>query len=165
MSIRTACLFLCALSALACRAASPSQAARVEAATSSHVLPDIPGFSGGPEERGAGFFRRSYARKAEATTVTLARFPMSAEQYQGWLRMSTAGFPQADLATGSNDGNGFYQCAADDSSRCNLLLQLRCGLHVEIRGQGIARRADADDILRGLGHLVSCQGHSTQSFD
>ena len=148
MSLRAALLFAGAFGVLSCRAAATT--ARAMPSSSSPVLPDIPGFASGPEERSGGYFRRSYARQAETTAVTLAHFPMSAEQYQDWLRMSTADFPQADLALGSNDGNGFYQCAADDPSRCNLLLQLRCGLHIEIRGQGIARRADADAILRGL---------------
>ncbi len=151
MCMRAACLLFGALSLFSCRAAGPQPTARVATATSSHVLPDVPGFDGGPEEHGTRYWRRTYARAAETTTVTLARFSMSDEQYQGWLRMSKADFPQADLPVGPTDGNGFYQCAANDPSRCNLLVQLRCGLHLEIRGQGIARREDADAILRGLG--------------
>jgi hypothetical protein len=77
--------------------------------------------------------------------------------YEDWLRMRTTDFLQADLAVGPAEDSGFHQCAVHEPSRCNLLLQLRCGLHIGIRGQGIARREDADAILRGLGRLASCQ--------
>ena len=113
-------------------------------------LPDIPGFSGGPQEAGPGFLRRSYTHASETITVTLARFPMTAAQYQEWLRASTGSFPQADLGIEPSQGNGFYQCAPEDPSRCNLLVQLRCGIHLELRGPTVARRRDADAISQGL---------------
>ncbi len=165
MSARAACLLVSALSLPSCHSAVPRPTARAAAASSSRVLPDIPGFDGGAEEQGPGYIRRSYVREAESTTVTLARLPMPAEQYEDWLRMSTTDFPQAEIPGGPAEGNGFYQCATGEPSRCNLLVQLRCGLHLEIRGQGIARRADADTILRGLGLPAlakTCRKDATQ---
>jgi hypothetical protein len=114
------------------------------------VLPDIVGFVAAPEAGSLAYRRRSYSRDGETTTVTLARFAMTAEQYQDWQRLSLADFPQARLDIDGSEGNGFYQCAPAEPDRCNLLVQLRCGLHLEIRGQGAARRKDADQLARGL---------------
>jgi hypothetical protein len=74
---------------------------------------------------------------------------MTSAQYQEWLRAS-ADFPQADLGIEPSQGNGFYQCASEDPSRCNLLVQLRCGIHLELRGPTVARRRDADALAQGL---------------
>jgi hypothetical protein len=126
------------------------EAARTDAPAAARALPDIAGFVAGEEAKSGSFVRRSYARDGERTTVTLARFSMGAAGYDEWVRMSTTDFPQASLDIGSARGNGFYQCAADDASRCNLLIQLRCGIHIEIRGESLAKRADADAIARGL---------------
>ena len=132
-----------------CRRPSPANGLNAPPASSSRELPNLPGFISAAEEVGPDYVRRNYTRGQESATVTLARFPMSTAQ--DWLRMSAADFPQATLAIAPAEGNGFYQCAQDDPSRCNLLVQLRCGLHLEIRGQGTTRRQDADEILRGLG--------------
>jgi hypothetical protein len=148
ITLRYTSLVVLILAAAACRPSRPAVGASADG--SGNALPAIAGFVAGPETSGASYQRRSYARDGETTTVTLARFPMSAEQYQGWLRMSTADFPQARLDLDGSEGNGFYQCAEGDPSRCNLLVQLRCGLHLEIRGQGTARRRDSDDVLRAL---------------
>jgi|GEM_PF-1997702 len=134
----------------ACRAKHPRAGRDAQASSGPHTLPEIAGFLGSAEQAGPNFVRRTYTHAGESIAVTLARLAMTAEQYQDWLRMSRAGFPQAALAVGPDDGNGFYQCEADDPSRCDLLAQLRCGLHIEIRGQGVARRQDADAILAGL---------------
>jgi hypothetical protein len=147
MSAWSSSLGLAILGVLGCREHGPEPA---RTATSASVLPDIPGFAAKSEESGPTYSRRAYTRGSESTTVTLARFPLSEAQYEEWLRMSRADFPQAVLDLSPADGNGFYQCATDDASRCNLLVQLRCGLHLEIRGAGVARRADADAILAGL---------------
>src|ERR1035437_1773922 len=150
MSLRVACLFVETWAVLSCRDPSQGPPASAPAKSRPHALPEIPDFAGGTEEHGPTYTRRTYARGPESITVTLARFPMSAPQYEGWLRMSTADFPQAALEVRPDEGNGFYQCAPEDASRCDLLVQLRCGIHLEIRGQGIALRQDADAILRGL---------------
>jgi hypothetical protein len=75
---------------------------------------------------------------------------MTADQYREWLRASTDSFLQADLGIEPSHGNGFYQCAPKDPSRCDLLVQLRCGIHLELRGPTVARRTDADAIAQSL---------------
>jgi len=41
--------------------------------------------------------RRSYSAGATRITVTLARHAMDDAAWDGWVQMSTSGFPQADL--------------------------------------------------------------------
>jgi hypothetical protein len=140
-------LVLCAVAG--CRDKPPKASSPPPPPRGAIALPALDGFAAGPEERGAGYVRRTYAREGDQVTVTLAQFAMSAPQYDQWLRMS-ADYPQAELGLAAGEGNGFFECAAGDPSRCNLLLQLRRGVHVEIRGQGVARRRDAEAIARGL---------------
>lgn len=112
-------------------------------------LPDaIPGFVAGAREPGEGFLRRTYTARTTRITVTLARQAMDRAAYEGWVSMSTAGFPQADLGLAADAGNGFYQC--DPAAHCDLLIQLRSGVHVEIRGAGTSTRNDVDAIRAGL---------------
>ena len=114
-------------------------------------LPDvIPGFVAGPREPGGGFVRRTYAAGTTRIAVTLARHPMDDRAYDGWVAMSTAGFPQADLGLPPGAGNGFYQCSGTAPDSCDLLIQLRSGVHGEIRGGGTSTRAQVDAIRRGL---------------
>ena len=114
-------------------------------------LPDaIPGFVAGAREPGDGYLRRTYSAGATRITVTLARHPMDDAAWDGWVRMSTAGFPQADLGVPADGGNGFYQCDDRAPDRCDLLIQLRSGVHIEIRGGGTSTRIDVDAIRRGL---------------
>jgi hypothetical protein len=114
-------------------------------------LPDtIPGFVAGPREPGDGFVRRTYATGATRISVTLARHPMDDRAYDAWVAMSNAGFPQADLGLPAGAGNGFYQCSGAAPESCDLLIQLRSGVHVEIRGAGTSTRAQVDAIRRGL---------------
>ncbi len=112
-------------------------------------LPEVAGFVAGPPAPGDGFVRRTYARGRARVQVTLARLPMSAGDYQRWVAAS-ASFPQADLGLAGGDANGFYQCAEGDDDRCDLLVQLRAGLHLELRAGGSATRADVDTLARGL---------------
>jgi hypothetical protein len=138
-----------AMTTSACREPGCRQAAAMDGPV--QVLPDIAGFAAAPEGHDPAYRRRDYVRAGETVSVILASFPMNHEQYRDWLRMSTAYFPQAELGIDASRGNGFYQCTEDTPTRCNLLLQLSCGLHIEIRGSGTtARRRDADDILLGL---------------
>jgi len=114
-------------------------------------LPEvIAGFTSEPQTAGAGFVRRSYARGRARASVTLARAPMTDQDYARWLAASTAVFPQAALDAPAADANGFYQCNDDAPPSCDLLIQLRSGVHIEIRGAGTTSRQDADDIARGL---------------
>ncbi|HXU06966.1 MAG TPA: hypothetical protein VN903_38700 [Polyangia bacterium] len=114
-------------------------------------LPDaIRGFVAGVRQPGDGYVRRTYTAGATHITVTLARHPMDQTAYDSWLAMSTAGFPQADLGLSADAGNGFYQCEPHAPDSCDLLIQLRSGVHVEIRGGGTSSRHDVDAIRRAL---------------
>ena len=114
-------------------------------------LPDaIPGFVAGARQPGDAYLRRTYTAGATRITVTLARHPMDQAAYESWLAMSKAGFPQADLELPAAAGNGFYQCEARLPDSCDLLIQLRSGVHVEIRGGGTSTRRDVDAIRRAL---------------
>jgi hypothetical protein len=113
-------------------------------------LPDrIAGFSAGPMTTANGALNRTYARAGTRVMVTLARFPMDADQYDHWVSTSVAGFPQARLDVPAGAGNGFYQCDDHAPASCSLLVQLRAGVHLEIRGAP-ASRDDVDVIARGL---------------
>jgi hypothetical protein len=127
-----------------CRRAPPAPRAAFD-------LPDaIPGFVAEPREPGQDWLRRTYTAGATRITVTLARHAMDDAAWDGWVRMSTAGFPQADLELPAGAANGFYQCDDRAPNRCDLLIQLRSGVHVEIRGDGTSTRRDVDAIRRGL---------------
>jgi hypothetical protein len=140
-------IFLSVLALAACRRAPPAGAER----RAVFDLPDaIPGFVAGAREPGDGWLRRSYTAGATRITVTLARHAMDDAAWAGWVRMSTAGFPQADLQLPAGAANGFYQCDDRAPDRCDLLIQLRSGVHVEIRGGGTSTRRDGDAIRRGL---------------
>lgn len=113
------------------------------------ALPDVPGFAAGPPAPGEGFVRRTYSRGRARLQVTLARMPMSADDYQRWVTDSAA-FPQAELGVAPDRANGFYQCSDGAAPSCDLLIQLRAGFHLEIRSGGTASRADAGALARGL---------------
>ena len=113
-------------------------------------LPDVPGFTAGATSRGDGYVRRLYTRERVRVEVTLARMQMSPEDYASWVRTSTAGFPQAALELPPEEGNGFYQCSDGPPVSCDLLVQLRAGVHLELRGGGTSSRADVDALARGL---------------
>jgi hypothetical protein len=109
--------------------------------------PAPPTFVAGPETRGESFSRRTFTRGAVHVTVTdAAGPPLSAAQFDEWVRMS-ASFPTAPLDASPELANGFYQCTGD---RCDLLIQLRSGRHLELRGDGTATRADVDAVARLL---------------
>jgi hypothetical protein len=115
------------------------------------ALPDaIPGFTAEALIEDPAFVRRTYLRGGTRISVTLARFPMTSEQYAQWVRASREGYPQAALVVPDELGNGFYECAATAQDHCALLIQLRSGLHVEIRGDGSTLRRDVDAIAQGL---------------
>jgi hypothetical protein len=136
---------LLAAALAACRRASPPET------RPPFDLPDaISGFVAGPREPGDGYLRRTYTAGATRITVTLARQAMDDAAYDGWVRMSSAGFPQANLELPARAGNGFYQCDDHAPDRCDLLIQLRSGVHIEIRGGGTSTRRDVDTVRRGL---------------
>lgn len=131
--------------------ASPPPAAEPRASADSELeLPDVAGFKAGPAVRGAGFVRRAFTRGQTRLEVTLARLAMSPEDYARWTKTSRAAFPQATLALPAGDANGFYQCGDGPRPSCDLLVQLRAGVHLELRGAGTSSRADVDALARGL---------------
>jgi hypothetical protein len=108
----------------------------------------IGAWRGGAIETGDGFFRRDYVRGAVHVNVTLALRAMDAEQYGFWTEQAAA-YPPVDLPP--EEGIGFYSCDAEDpASACDLHVQLRRGIHVEVMGGGKATRADLTEVLRGL---------------
>ncbi|HEY7373667.1 MAG TPA: hypothetical protein VIF57_16010 [Polyangia bacterium] len=145
-SARREVLISVALLALAACRRTPAAPAGV-----AFDLPDaIAGFVAGAREPGDGWVRRTYAAGGTRITVTLARHAMDDAAWDSWVRMSSAGFPQADLELPPGAANGFYQCDDRAPDRCDLLIQLRSGVHVEIRGGGTSTRRDVDAIRRGL---------------
>jgi hypothetical protein len=110
----------------------------------------VPGFTGGPATIADTYTRRTYTRGGASVTVTLARLPMDAAGYARWVTQSEDGYPQATLDVPAGEGNGFYECQDDAATRCNLLVQLRSGFHLEIRAEGSATRADVDAVARSL---------------
>ncbi len=113
------------------------------------LLPNIATFAGSPVVSEGQFVRRTYARGSASVTVTIGRFALDARGYEEWVKQSES-YPQAKLDLAPWSGNGFYECAADDARACNLLIQLRAGRHIEIRGGGTATRGDVDDIAASL---------------
>jgi hypothetical protein len=142
------CAAWMALAPSACRRATlrPSSPPRVAAL----ALPDtLAGLVASPAVSGADYVRRTYTRGPARVDVTLARAALGSGGFDGWVRMSQA-FPQAALDAPSADANGFYQCTEAPAPSCDLLIQLRSGVHVEIRGGGTSSRADVDGVARGL---------------
>jgi hypothetical protein len=112
-------------------------------------LPDtIPGFTASAQDTDGGAVRRRYFRAGIDVMVTLARLPMTPEQYAEWVKTSVQSFPQATLDVAPSRGNGFYQC--DQKGHCDLLIQLRSGVHLELRGGGTSTREDVNAIAREL---------------
>jgi hypothetical protein len=105
---------------------------------------------GSPRVAGEGYVRRTYTRGPTRIDVTLARAPLAAGGFDDWVRMSRESFPQASLDAPADDANGFYQCTERPTPSCDLLIQLRSGVHVEIRGSGTSSREDVDTIARAL---------------
>ena len=114
-------------------------------------LPELAGLVSEPLTTGDRFIRRTYRVGAERITVTLARLPLPESGWQGWLRMSQPNYPQAVLDAPPDAANGFYQCAPNDATRCDLLIQTRNGAHLEIRGEaGTAERENVDALIAKL---------------
>ena len=148
-------LLLAALAGCGCR--QPSGAAPSKPALAAPppeagelALPDVNGFAAGVSTHDPGYVRRTYARGGARIEVTLARMPMSPDDYASWVKTSVGSFPQAALDLPAADANGFYQCSEGQPPSCDLLIQLRAGVHLEIRGGGTSSRDDVDALARGL---------------
>jgi hypothetical protein len=131
--------------------APASLASPPRASLAALALPEVAGFEAAPPVTTDGYVHRRYTRGRTHIDVTLARFPMSPESYAGWVRTSTASFPQAALDLPPEEANGFYQCGEGTPPSCDLLIQLRAGFHLEIRGGGTTTAEDVDALARGLG--------------
>jgi hypothetical protein len=127
----------------------PPPAPPAAAPASDGRLPEVAGFAAGPLTRGAGYVRRSYARGRALIDVTLAQMAISPDDYDRWVAAS-ASFPQATLDLPAGQANGFYQCTGGPPESCDLLIQLRAGVHVELRSGGTATRDDVDALARAL---------------
>jgi hypothetical protein len=140
--------------ALACRRAPPvpvrAPAPPPRSTSSALVLPEVTGFEAGAPADGPSYVRRRYERGRARIEVTLARLPMSPEAWNEWVATSTASFPQAALAVPAVDANGFFQCSDGAAPSCDLLIQLRAGYHLELRGGGTSTRDDVLALARGL---------------
>jgi hypothetical protein len=77
--------------------------------------------------------------------VTVALQSMTADEYQEWERQAR-GYPPAKV--GLLEASGFFTCAGDgDGAPCDLHVQTREGLHVEVMGGGRATRADLEELF------------------
>jgi hypothetical protein len=136
------------LGSWACRRAAEAPPARGEPL----ALPDaLAGFTGAPIEHGRDFVRRTYTHGATHVDATLALTAALPGGFEGWLAMSRGGgYPQAALNAPAGDVNGFYQCNDARPPSCDLLVQMRSGVHLELRGGGTSSRADVDALARAL---------------
>jgi len=115
------------------------------------ALPDtLVGFAGGPIQHGPTWVRRTYAHGATLVDVTLAIAAQPPGGFEGWVATSRAGYPQAALSAPPGDVNGFYQCQGGPPPSCDLLIQMRSGVHLELRGGGSSSRADVDALVGAL---------------
>jgi hypothetical protein len=136
------------LGSLACHRAAPPPPSRGEPL----ALPDtLAGFTGSPIQHGPTFVRRTYTRGATHVDATLAIAAGPPGGFESWLAMSKGGgYPQAALSAPPGDVNGFYQCNGAQPPSCDLLIQMRSGVHLELRGSGTSSRADVDALARAL---------------
>ena len=112
------------------------------------LLPPIDSYASGPLVVGDGWTRRSYTRGGVSVEVTIARRPVTGEEYQDWERQSR-GYPAA--AVGIPAASGFFTCAGDgEAAPCDLHIQTRAGLHIEVMGGGRAPRADLELLFARL---------------
>jgi len=132
-------------------AGGPAPSADADLTPRPLALPEVlAGFAGGPIAHGPTWVRRHYTRAATHVDATLAMAQQPPGGFDGWLTMSRAGYPQAALAAPPGDVNGFYQCTDGPRSSCDLLIQMRSGVHLELRGDGTSSRADVDALAGAL---------------
>jgi hypothetical protein len=150
IAVLLAVAFLATLSACRRQSAPLVASGDIDVAPRPLALPDtLAGFAGGPIVHGPVSVRRTYAHGAILVDATLAIGQEPPGGFEGWRAMSAA-YPQAVLAAPSGDVNGFYQCAKGPPPSCDLLIQMRSGVHLELRGGGTSSRADVDALAAGL---------------
>lgn len=142
---------LATLSGCQRRSAAVAPAGNVDLTPRPLALPDtLAGFTGEPIVHGPTWVRRRYARGSARVDTTLAIAPQPPGGFEGWLVTSRATYPQAALAAPPGDVNGFYQCTDGAPSRCDLLIQMRSGVHLELHGAGTSTRADVNVLAGAL---------------
>jgi hypothetical protein len=131
-------------------AASDAALPDAELAPRPLTLPDaLAGFKGEPSARGPTWMRRRYVRANRHVDATLAMAMQPPGGFEAWLTMSRAGYPQAALPA-PGDVNGFYQCTDGPPPSCDLLIQMRSGVHLELRGGGTSSREDVEAMALAL---------------
>jgi len=145
-----------AASAVACRPRPVAPAAPAVTSPDADLaprpleLPDVlADFKGEPIAHGPTWARRRYVRAATHVDATLAMATLPPGGFEAWLTMSRAGYPQATLPA-PGDVNGFFQCADGPPPSCDLLIQMRSGVHLELRGDGTSSREDVLALARAL---------------
>ena len=115
------------------------------------ALPDtLAGFVGQPVVHGPTWVRRRYTRAATHVDITVAIAQQPPGGFESWLTMSRSGYRQAALPAPPGDVNGFYQCTEGPPPSCDLLIQMRSGVHLELRGDGTSSQADVDALAGAL---------------
>ena len=96
------------------------------------------------------FLRRQYSRGATRISVTLAMAGATPMTFDEWVKMSATS-PQVKLDAPASSVAGFYDCAGEGAAApCNVHIHFRAGFHMELMGEGKARKSDFDALLREL---------------
>ena len=89
-------------------------------------------------------------RGATKISVTIAVAGATPITFEEWVKMSGTS-PAVKLDAPEKLAAGFYDCTAEVASApCNVHIHFRAGYHLELMGDGKARRADFDALLQGL---------------
>jgi hypothetical protein len=158
MGSLTRVLQLAVVAALSCK--PPSRGA-VQATTAGvsdaggtalgRILPDSAGpfIALGSWQTGDGFFRRTYALADKRVEVTVANLGGPANAYHSWVANSR-GYPQVALSISPEEANGFFTCADEGETVCDIHIQFRSGFHVEGMGNGRVSKSDLVGLLAKL---------------
>jgi hypothetical protein len=111
------------------------------------ALQPIFGYTVGPLTVGDDWIRRTYFRAGAQIEVTLALRMLNGGEYEEWYQQARH-YPPAWLPFPTDQSIGFFTCAGDGGvPPCALHGQTREGLHMEVSGDGLATRADLENLL------------------
>lgn len=115
------------------------------------MLPDKAGpFVATPLVVEPRFVRREYSEGETKISVTIANAGATPMSFEEWVKMSSTS-PVVKLDAPAELAFGFYDCALPDAEApCNVHIHFRAGYHLELMGEGKARRADFDVLLNNL---------------
>jgi len=115
------------------------------------MLPDRAGpFIAAPLTSEPEFVRREYSRGKTKISVTIAVAGATPITFDEWVKMSGTS-PAINLDAPPNSAAGFYDCAGPGAdASCNVHIHFRVGYHLELMGEGKARRGDFDALLKAL---------------